>query len=231
MLLEDVLLIFAKYPQAGFVKTRLAKDIGKEKASLLYRLFVEATLKRTENRRFKRIVFYSPANKKNEITDWLGNGFKMHSQKGDDLGDRLSYAFKFAFKNKAKRVIAIGTDSPTIDKILIEKAFKRLKDVNCVLGPALDGGYYLIGLTHFYPEIFTSINWGKDDVLDKTKYKLHKLGLEFSLLEPYLDIDSLKDLYLFKRQLKNNLKINPLGLEEIDRVFKSSIIKQKEKNE
>lgn len=203
MLLKNVLIIFVKYPQPGFVKTRLAKDIGKDKACLLYRLFVETILKRTQDKRFSRIIFYSPANKKNEIEKWLGDDLEMYPQKGKDLGERLSQAFKFSFKKGAQRVIAMGSDSPMLDNKLILKAFNRLKQVNCVLGPALDGGYYLIGFSSFCPEIFQGIPWGESRVLEKTKDKIKKLGLELSLLESHLDIDNLDDLNMFQKILTN----------------------------
>lgn len=196
---EDVLIIFMKYPEPGLVKTRLAKDIGKEKAAWLYRLFVETILNQTNDTSFTRILFYCPKEKKKEFKNWIGNGLLMQHQRGHNLGQRLSNAFKFAFKNKAKRVIAIGTDSPTLDNNIIRKAFKKLKDFPCVLGPSLDGGYYLIGLSRLYLEIFKGIPWGKDDVFRKTQYKIRKLGLKFCLLEPHPDIDTLNDLHRIGR--------------------------------
>lgn len=212
MLLKDVLIIFVKYPQAGLVKTRLAKEIGKNKACLLYRLFVETILKRTPDKRFSRIIFYWPVHKKKEMRNWLGNDFKMYPQKGKDLGERLSQAFKFVFQKGAKRVVAIGTDSPTLDKRIILDAFCELETRPCVIGPSLDGGYYLIGLSIFKPELFKGISWGEDVVFGQTVEQLRRLKLSYSLLEPTVDVDSYRDILLLRKKLKIAHQKNPPGL-------------------
>lgn len=201
MLLDNVLIIFIKYPQPGFVKTRLAKDIGKENASILYRLFVEAVLSRTKDRDFKRIIFYYPPESKNRIRNWIGQDYDIYAQKGIDLGNRLSNAFEFTFKKGAKRVIAIGTDSPHLDKKIILKGFKELENKPSVVGPTLDGGYYLLGLSQFHQELFQDISWGTHKVFRQTLDILKKLKIKFSLLEKELDVDTLDDLILLKNKL------------------------------
>jgi rSAM/selenodomain-associated transferase 1 len=209
--LNNVLIIFVKYPEPGFVKTRLAEKIGKDKAAFLYRLFVETILARTEDIGFRRIIFCHPPEKSQGFKDWLGDN-EVYFQKGDTLGERLSNAFEFIFEKGAKRVIAIGSDSPTIDGKLIIKAFNKLESKECVIGPAQDGGYYLIGLSHFHREIFKDINWSTKDVFSQTKDKVNKLGLEFSILDKEIDIDSFDDLLVLKDRLKDAYKTNPIGL-------------------
>jgi rSAM/selenodomain-associated transferase 1 len=209
--LNNVLIVFVKYPEPGFVKTRLAEKIGKDKAASLYRLFVEAILARTEDIGFRRIIFCHPHEKFQGFRDWLGDN-EVYFQKGDTLGERLSNAFEFIFEKGAKRVIAIGSDSPTIDGKLIIKAFNKLESKECVIGPAQDGGYYLIGLSHFHREIFKDINWSTKDVFSQTKDKVNKLGLEFSILDKEIDIDSFDDLLVLKDRLKDAYKTNPIGL-------------------
>lgn len=209
--LNNVLIIFVKYPEPGFVKTRLAEKIGKDKAAFLYRLFVEAILARTEDIGFRRIIFCHPPKKSRGFRDWLGAN-EVYFQEGDTLGERLSNAFEVTFKNGARRVITIGSDSPTIDKEVILKAFKNLENKQCVIGPAVDGGYYLIGLSRLHKEIFKDINWSTRDVFRQTKDKLNRLGLEFSILNKELDIDSFDDLMRLKDKLKSLHKINPVGL-------------------
>ena len=215
MFLENVLIIFVKYPQAGFVKTRLAKEIGKVKASLLYRLFVETILARTEDTGFTRVIFYSPAHKRKQIKDWLGPNLKLYPQEEEVLGDRLSYAFRFAFEKGAKRVIVIGTDSPTLDREVVLDAFERLKNVQCVLGPALDGGYYLLGLSSFYREIFKGIEWSSDKVFNQTLESLKKLKIKFSLLDEDFDIDNINDLMILRRRLPQIHKTNSADLSSL----------------
>lgn len=215
MLLDNILIIFVKYPRPGFVKTRLAKTIGEEKAALLYRLFVEAISERTKDISFKRFVFYHPSEEKELVRDWLGNGFKFYPQKGDTLGERLSNAFRFTFGRGAQRVIAIGTDSPSIDKTVILNAFEELKDTQCVLGPSLDGGYYLIGLSFFKKGLFEEIRWGTSKVFEQTINRLKEMGLRYELLNKSFDIDHYKDILLLKQRLQKVLKINPAGLNPI----------------
>ena len=212
MINSDILIIFVKYPTPGLVKTRLAKSIGDKKAAALYRLFVEVILKRTNAKSFTRIIFYTPVKKEERMRAWLGKKLEMFPQRGRNLGLKLTDAFAFAFKRGARRVIAIGTDSPTLNKDLITKAFSKLKKVECVIGPALDGGYYLIGLSHFNPGIFRGVRWGTNKVLEKTQDKLQKFGLEYMFLNPEPDIDSFEDLCLFKQRLSANNRTNSLGL-------------------
>lgn len=209
--LNNVLIIFVKYPEPGFVKTRLAEKIGKDKAAYLYRLFVEAIVARTDDIGFRRIIFCHPPEKSRGFKDWLGDN-EVYSQKGDTLGERLSNAFEVTFRKGASRVIAIGSDSPTIDKKLIIKTFKKLESKECVIGPALDGGYYLIGLSRLHREIFKDINWSTKDVFKETKDNLNRLRLGFSVLNKEIDIDSFDDLLVLKDRLKDAYKINPIGL-------------------
>ncbi|HAZ10559.1 MAG: hypothetical protein A2047_02380 [Omnitrophica bacterium GWA2_41_15] len=214
MFSDNVLIIFVKYPRAGFVKTRLAKEIGRKNASELYRLFVKTILSRIKDKNFTRVIFYSPASKRNEIKRWLG-GEILYPQKGKDLGERLLAAFRLTFQKGAKKVVAIGTDSPALNKKLVLDAFEKLKDTECVLGPAFDGGYYLVGLSSFYKEIFQHIDWGSYNVFKQTLGTIKKLRVRFSLLEKVLDIDNKDDLLNFCRQLPKIYKANPIGLTPI----------------
>ena len=231
---DNVLIIFIKYPQAGFVKTRLAKEIGKKNASELYRLFVETILSQVKDKNFTRVIFYSPVSKRNEIKRWLGENpalarkggvnLVLYPQKGRDLGERLSDAFRLVFRKGAKRVVVIGTDSPTLDKKIVLDAFERLNNVQCVLGPALDGGYYLVGLSYFYREIFKGINWSSVKVFNQTLAIIKRLRIQFSLLKENFDIDNLCDLMSFRRRLPQIHKTNSADLtyliEALDKVLK-----------
>jgi rSAM/selenodomain-associated transferase 1 len=199
---DNILIVFVKYPKPGLVKTRLAKSIGKDKATLFYRLFVEAVLRRTEDKNFKRIIFYTPAEKEKEFKKWLGRNEALYPQKGINLGERLSYAFKFAFQRQAKRVIAIGTDSPLIENKIINRGFQELKNKPCVIGPSKDGGYYLIGLSGLYKKIFKDIEWGTHLVISQTFEAMKKLKLKFGILKEELDVDALEDLIALRNILK-----------------------------
>jgi glycosyltransferase A (GT-A) superfamily protein (DUF2064 family) len=101
--MDKVLIVFVKYPQAGRVKTRLAKEIGKIKAALLYKKLAEKIIKQTRCRDYQQVIFYTPKNKKKEIAGWLGKDLNYSSQQGRDLGQRIHKAFDLVFKQGAKR--------------------------------------------------------------------------------------------------------------------------------
>jgi hypothetical protein len=209
----NALIIFVKYPQSGSVKRRLAKDIGRKNATVLYRLFVEGILKRTKDRRFERIIFFTPSQREREIRKWLGDNLEFYPQKGKNLGKRLSYAFQTVFKKRgARRAIVIGTDSPLIDKSLICKGFEKLKNNQCVIGPSRDGGYYLLGLSKFKRKIFQNIDWGTNRVFKQTLNTIKNSKLKFSLLEVGFDIDTKEDLVLLKEYLRKLDKTDYKGL-------------------
>ena len=178
---KNILIIFIKYPEAGQVKTRLAKDIGEKKAVSLYQKLVEWTVASTQSAAYERLIFYIPEDKKQQIADWLGYNLTYLPQEGGDLGERLTNAFKLTFaKETTKKVIVIGSDNPFVKEKLINKAFKCLKNKECVIGPAQDGGYYLLGLCSPNREIFQGIDWGTDKVLAQTQHILNKLNLTSS---------------------------------------------------
>lgn len=217
---DNALIIFIKYPKGGLVKTRLAKEIGKEKAAFLYRLFVEAILERTKDRSFMRLVFYTPAKRIRKIISWLGpkldlSSYAFYPQKGKTLGERLSNAFRFSFKKGAKRVVAIGTDMPTIDKKVILDTFKALEDKPCILGPASDGGYYLIGLSILQEGVFKGISWGTKHVFRQTINKLDQIKMPYHLLDKSFDIDTYEDLLLLRQKLRKETSVNPYALSPI----------------
>ncbi len=213
MSLERILIVFVKYPEAGCVKTRLAKSIGKKEAAYVYGLFVELLLKRTLNMTSERLIFYAPANKRDEISSWLGDDSRLYPQKGDDLGQRMSNAFRFAFAEGARKTVIVGTDIPFLGKEVILRAFKNLENHQCVIGPSLDGGYYLLGLSHFDGRIFHNIHWGTGKVLNQTLGIIHRLGLTYSLLEKHFDVDDIEDLLRLRLGLG---KYKKTGLQELD---------------
>ena len=200
--IQNVLLIFVKYPEPGSVKTRLAKHVGDTNAAHLYRLFVEEILNRTEDENFRRMIFFSPPGKKSEMMDWIGADWEMHPQAGNDLGEKISTAFQFAFKQGAKKVVIIGTDSPLLGKATILKAFDGLDINQSVIGPSSDGGYYLLGLSAFHMELFRGVDWGTSRVFAQTVSRLNKLHIKFTPLEEHFDVDTVDDLMVLKQELQ-----------------------------
>ncbi|MBA7501151.1 hypothetical protein ES704_03913 [subsurface metagenome] len=211
--LERILIVFIRYPEAGCVKTRLAKSIGEKEAASFYRLFVELLLKRTDDMSSERLIFYTPANKRDKISSWLDDDSRLFPQRGDNLGQRMSNAFQFGFARGAHEIVIVGTDIPLLNKEVILAAFKKLENRQCVIGPSFDGGYYLLGLSHFDGTIFQNINWGTDKVLDQTLEAVKRLGLTYSLLEEHFDVDDIEDLVRFKLGLRRHRKA---GSHELD---------------
>jgi rSAM/selenodomain-associated transferase 1 len=185
------LIIFCKNPVLGRCKTRLAASIGPEKALAVYQFLLSHTAKVTSKVSAKRIVFYS--HEPIDDDDFDPRYFNKDVQEGDDLGERMANALRKSFANGAKKVIIIGSDLYDISSELIEQGFEALDTHQTVIGPAKDGGYYLIGMNGTNPEVFKGKNWGTSSVLQDTLSNLNP-DLTF-LLDEKNDIDQLEDLH------------------------------------
>ena len=204
--MENALIVFIKYPEPGKAKTRLAKDIGDEKACEIYKLLAENVIKNilTKNPGTYTVhFFFTPADRETEIRTWLkpilndNQGIKtqFRTQEGRNLGEKMSNAFKEILQEKGcKKCIIIGTDCLEIDATLIENAFDILKEKNVVIGPCKDGGYYLIGMSRPTPDLFVDIDWSTDRVFEQTMEKTQKNKLSGGVLKTLTDIDTQEDL-------------------------------------
>lgn len=191
------LLVFSRYPEPGKTKTRLIPALGAEGAARAQRHMTERTLaiaREVQLARGTRVVLCYAGGTPELMSAWLGDDVFCQPQQGDDLGDRLHAAFAGAFAAGAARTIAIGIDCLDLDAQLLTLAFEQLGDRELVLGPAEDGGYYLIGLQRLYPELFRGIDWGTAAVFAQTNAIAVSLGLEASLLPVLADIDRPEDL-------------------------------------
>jgi rSAM/selenodomain-associated transferase 1 len=188
----DQLIVFVKAPRAGAVKTRLAATIGPEKACALYEQMVAHVL---QNLRHLGAVElrYTPADARGSIDRWLQPGWAAHPQGDGDLGERLRLAFADAFLMGAERVAIIGSDCPTVTEAHVRETFERLKTSDLVVGPATDGGYWLIALRREVPSLFEAVPWSTDAVLGETLCRAAGLGLKSELLEVLSDIDTEAD--------------------------------------
>jgi uncharacterized protein len=191
-----MLLIFVKYPEPGKVKTRLAKYIGLENAALLYRKMAESIIHDlSELADHRKIIFFDPPERKHDVMRWLKfNALSFIAQEGNTLGERMSNAFSHAFSLGADKAVIIGTDCPQITTQTILKAFEKLETSEVVIGPSYDGGYYLLGLRRFIPEIFDDIYWSTNLVFDQTIKKLRHNGINPECLEMLRDVDTVDDL-------------------------------------
>jgi len=190
-----ILLVFAKKPIPGTVKTRLAKDVGHEEAARLYRLMAETTWSRTAGSGYERWLVFEPGSEGDWMRHWLPGADSYLPQVDGNLGDRLRAAFEHAFDAGAKAVAVIGTDSPNVASADINGAFDLLDTGNhAVLGPSADGGYWLLALSVFEPQVFDDISWSTGAVADQTRARIATRGLRFAELRTVRDIDGVDDL-------------------------------------
>jgi len=171
-------------------------------------------------------LFYSPATKEWDIRHWLGAELPLVPQSGSDLGERLDSAFAWAEENAYERTVVIGSDIPELQAEHISDAFERLKTADVVLGPARDGGYYLIGLRQRSPELFADLEWGTPRVLEETLERVGRVGLTCSLLGERTDIDSWDDAVLLHARLAGRAAsgltvVAPRTIAELDRLMGS----------
>ena len=182
-----------KAPRVGLVKTRLGRQVGFDQATRVYRAMAERQVGRVPET-FRLEVHYAPRGAGAEMRAWLGTARHYCVQSGGDLGRRLTSAFARAFRRGAHEVIAIGADCPGLDGDCLAEASSRLRKADVVLGPAADGGYYLIGLRRPVPELFTAIAWSSEKVLSQTLERAAAGGLSCELLSIKEDIDDLESL-------------------------------------
>jgi rSAM/selenodomain-associated transferase 1 len=185
------LALFVKYPESGKVKTRLAKKMGEERASEIYRDHIEKLMDGTHplSDEYDRVVFYDPRWNRSKYVEWLGKRIRFYPQEGRDLGDRLENAFLCLLK-KYERVIIIGSDYPSITLYQILEAFAALMKNEIVLGPTTEGGIYLIGLKKPHLEIFEQVLWSTPFVFDTILKVLEGLRVEPYLLPVLVEEES-----------------------------------------
>ena len=187
---EALLIIFTRNPEPGKVKTRLAKDIGDITAFKIYNFLLEHTVSVTRNLAVSKEVYYSEAIPKNDI--WEKEIYSKNLQKGKGLGERMKNAFQEGFKNGYQNIIIIGSDLYDLQREDLEKAFQLLQEKDAVIGPATDGGYYLLGMNQLFPEVFEDKEWGTSSVLEDTLKDLKEKNI--GLLEARNDVDYYSDI-------------------------------------
>lgn len=194
------LLIFTRYPVAGRAKTRLIPALGAAGAAALHRRLTERTLRTADlltGRAGVALAIHHEGGSAEQMAAWLGPHRSYCPQGAGDLGAKMTRAFTAAFGHGCRQVVLIGSDCPGLSPELLESAFARLTDHDLVLGPACDGGYYLVGLTRSRPLLFTSRAWGTNLLLAETIVAAQKNGLTFFLLEELPDVDHPADLTYF----------------------------------
>ena len=193
---STVLLLFLRCPEPGRVKTRLAARIGADTAAELYRNFILDILATLKKCALPIRICFSPVEKEAALQAWLGPGYALRPQRGTELGMRMRLAFEEAFDEGFARGILLGSDVPDLPLSVLNEAVAALQRADAVIGPAQDGGYYLIGFRKdgFLPQVFDGLPWGTTIVLQETTARLEAHGCRIHLVSEWRDVDTAEDL-------------------------------------
>jgi len=187
---KKALIIFTRNPELGKVKTRLAKSVGDESALEIYKFLLKHTVAITKNLNVDKYVFYSENIHREDI--WDPEIFRKKLQTGTDLGEKMQNAFSELFEMGYEKVLIVGSDIFELGQSDIENAFEVLQTTETVIGPATDGGYYLLGMKELNAAIFQNKNWGTSTVLEETLADLRQK--KYVLLEERNDVDYFEDI-------------------------------------
>ena len=213
---DNAVILFARDPILGQVKTRLSSSFDDETILRLYTCFVEDSLgkiRQVDNA--DCFVGISPSNISGFFNGIEDSDTRLFIQQGKDLGDKMRQAFVDRFSDGYKKVVIIGSDSPSLPVSYINQALNSDKDL--MLGPSTDGGYYLIAMTGKVSEVFDGIAWGTEQVLDETLNRVKKAGVSLELLPVWYDVDFPEDLKFLKTHLE---LITQSGLCEVGKTKK-----------
>jgi len=188
---KNLLLLFTRNPELGKVKSRLAKEVGEINALAIYKELLRHTHDISKNCTADKWLYYSESVETNDL--WESTAYQKKIQQGKDLGDRMANAFKDGFAAGYEKICIIGSDNYDLQKKHIELAFEQLSSHDTVIGPAEDGGYYLLGMNSFLKRPFENKKWGTDTVLKETVQELEKRH-SISFLEMLNDIDVISDI-------------------------------------
>lgn len=191
---NNLLIIYVKAPRAGMVKTRLLEEFSAEEALALYRAMAKDLIARLrDSRAFTLQVHFAPEDAAEELQSWLGGGLILRPQQGRNLGERMHGSFAAAFREGFQKTAIIGSDLPTLTHSRVIEAFRQLDWCEMVLGPAEDGGYYLIALKSPQPELFEEVEWSSPAVLSRTLENASRGGLKVIQLPRERDLDTPAD--------------------------------------
>ncbi len=198
---DSVLLIFAKQPLPGQVKTRLTPDLTPQQAATLYAFSLRQTMTELSCDDYDMVICYSGDQ------DYFARCYprcRRVCQGRGGLGERLQRMFQTAFRSGWKRVCVVGTDSPDLPRERVRQAFDALNDHDFVVVPAEDGGYVLAGSNKYYPTAFEQIDWSSERVLEQTRSRLVSCQLRYRMLPPWEDIDNVDSLRRYLRRHPDN---------------------------
>lgn len=226
--MKDCLIVFAKEPKKGKVKTRLREYLTQGLCVNLYKAFLRDTVEIVKEVNCKKkIIAYESNGRAPRYLKAIAAPFEFYGQRGRNLGERMHNAFKFAKDTGAAKIVIIGSDSPILPASSIKEAFGLLGRSDVVLGPCFDGGYYLIGLKSPCSGLFKGIKWSSSRVLKATLKNAWKLKKRVALLEKRYDIDDISALFRLRRDLH---KLENKDIARWTRKFFDSVIQLTDKN-
>lgn len=204
--MKSAIIVMAKFPAAGRVKTRLVPFLSAEQSAQLAECFLRDTIDKAKNLKRQLIVAYSPAGQRAFFAALTrSRQAVLVNQIGKDLGERMYFAFKFAFEQNSDSAVLIGTDSPTLPPEFIEQAFDLLRrDADAVLGKTADGGFYLIGLRKLKSEIFENVRWSSEKTFEQTAGNIKNSGFKLKEAPLWYDVDEQADLERLAEEFKQN---------------------------
>jgi len=199
-------LVFVRAPELGRVKTRLEKKMDAVTVLGLYQCFVEDIIQTLTSGGYEITVYFAPSHKESAVQTWLGPTMHIQAQTGMSLGEKMRNAFSDVFATGVNQAILIGSDFPDLDIGILQEAFVFLQSKDVTIGPAEDGGYYLMGFRKdaFDGDVFTGIDWGTEHVFQQTLQHIHDAGLTDHVLPSWQDIDTYDDLSAFYHRSKAN---------------------------
>ena len=189
--MTPVLAVFLKAPRLGTVKTRLAAEVGDRHALRLYRVMAARVLEAAREAGLEASIWYAPADAGPEMRHWLGDHWTMRPQASGDLGARLAGSVQAVDPGGAW--LAVGADCPRLGAAVLREAAVAIAEGDVVLGPTVDGGYYLVGGRVPLPDIFTGMPWSTDRLLDATRARLAGTGVSWRELRVLRDVDTVED--------------------------------------
>ncbi|MGZ5302598.1 MAG: TIGR04282 family arsenosugar biosynthesis glycosyltransferase [Bacteroidia bacterium] len=199
--MRNALLIFIKNPALGKVKTRLAKTVGDYNALKIYQYLLDHTMEITyELDKLDKFVYYNEFIPTKD--EWPANAYQKALQKGDGLGEKMSNAFKEIFSEDYTKVVLMQPDCPKMTDTMIEKAFKVLDTHDFVIGPTMDGGFYLVGMKEHHPQLFANKTYSTAEIYNETIAEIEKMGKSFFKLPALVDIDMEEDLGKLRKMIK-----------------------------
>ena len=190
--MKQALIVFVRHPELGKVKTRLAASIGDEATLIIYKKLLQHTFNITNSIDADKYVFYSDAIISDDL--WSSSRYYKLLQQNTDLGNRMKAAFGEVFQNGYQKVCIIGSDCYELSSSIIQQAFDTLNAHDLIIGPAKDGGYYLLAMKDEVKDIFQNIEWSTEKVLQQTIEVINQKGHSYYLLPQLSDVDTIEDM-------------------------------------